>query len=130
MRKLLVTGTSGFIGRNIVESRLSERWDVYAPRRAELDLLDEEAVTAYLAKGRFDAIIHAAVKPTHRAAKDRDQTLNSNLRMFLNIAKNRDYFGKLIVTGSGSIYDSRLLSCKDVRGGLRVAYSHRRSRAL
>jgi nucleoside-diphosphate-sugar epimerase len=41
--KILVTGASGFIGRNLAE-HFRPVHDVAAPSRAELDLLDDAAV--------------------------------------------------------------------------------------
>lgn len=58
--KLLVTGGGGMVGRNIIEHPLAREWDVLAPGRAELDLADFAAVTAYMAIERPDAVIHAA----------------------------------------------------------------------
>ena len=58
--KILITGTNGFIGRNLKEY-FQDKDDVFAPKRQELDLLDSEAVYAYLEKGRFDAVLHCAV---------------------------------------------------------------------
>ena len=57
--KLLITGGGGFIGKNLAE-QYSGTFDVAAPTRAELDLLDAEAVRTYLVHHRFDAVIHAA----------------------------------------------------------------------
>ena len=112
MKRVLITGASGFIGRNLVESSLQERYIIEAPGHAELDLLDEDAVRSFLHGRAFDAILHTAVKPAHRAAEDKSRILSANLRMFFNIARNRDYFGNLIVTGSGSVYDSRFYEAK------------------
>ena len=105
--KLLLTGGSGFIGRNLKESFLSRKYDVVAPTRAQLDLMDEEAVREYVIREQFDVIIHAAAKPGHRAVNDPTQILLTNTRIFFNLARNADYFGRLIITGSGAIYDTR-----------------------
>lgn len=105
--KILITGGSGFIGRNLLESYLPVKYEILAPRHAELELLDEDAVSGYLKNGRFDAIIHNATKPGHRNAKDPGRVFYENTRMFFNLARNAAYFKKMIVVGSGAVYDMR-----------------------
>lgn len=104
--KILITGGSGFIGRNLVEY-LSDKYEVLAPTHQELDFTDEIATTLFLKNHYFDVIIHAAVRPGHRNSKDPTNQLFYNMRMFINILRNNDRFGKLILTGSGSVYDIR-----------------------
>ena len=104
-KKILLTGGNGFIGKNIQESFLSQQYDLVAPRSFELDLSDTSAVDAYFKKHSFDTVIHAAVKPGHRNAKDPTNLFYTNMRMFENLARNADKFGKLINLGSGAIYD-------------------------
>ena len=51
-RRVLVTGGSGFLGR-VVVTKLTERGaDVVAPRRAEFDLTDADAVNQMFADVR------------------------------------------------------------------------------
>ncbi len=105
MKKVLLTGGSGFIGRNILESFLADKYAIIAPRHAELELVDDDAVNSFFRKNSIDAVIHSAVKPGHRNAKDRSNLFYADCRMFFNILRNADSFGKLIVLGSGSVYD-------------------------
>ena len=60
--KLMITGGRGMVGRNIVEHARATEWEVLAPGRAELDLMDRAAVDAYMATHQPDLIIHAAGK--------------------------------------------------------------------
>ena len=96
--KILITGTNGFIGRNIKEYLEKKYKDIHSPKRQQLNLLDAKAVETYLKKNNFDVIIHCGI------------TLNSieqNLSMFFNIEKHSNYFGRLICIGSGAEFDSR-----------------------
>lgn len=102
--KLLVTGGSGFIGRNLREG-LAVDHAVVAPGHSDLDLLDEGAVCAFLREGQFDAVIHAATwNATRVSAKDTSLTLDRNLRMFFNLLRERKSFGRFIHFGSGAEY--------------------------
>lgn len=107
MKRILLTGGSGFIGRNLLESPLARNYEVAAPRHAELDLLDEDSVRSYFRTNHVDFVIHSACKPGHRNAKDHTALFYSNTRMFYNLADNTEYFEKMLVIGSGAIYDMR-----------------------
>jgi GDP-L-fucose synthase len=103
---ILITGGSGFIGRNIIEY-LSKKDAVLAPRHSELELIDENAVRSYFRKNVIDVVIHSAVKPGHRNAKDPSSQLYNNTRMYFNITRNADRYKKMIFIGSGAVYDMR-----------------------
>lgn len=105
MPKVLLSGGSGFIGRNILESGLKDKYEFVSPSHRELDLLDSGAVDAYFRANRFDAIVHSAVKPGHRNAKDPTALFYSNTRLFFNLARHAGGVERMIVLGSGAIYD-------------------------
>ncbi len=107
MKRILLTGGRGFIGRNIRESALARRYEILAPTHAELDLADTDAVDAWFRANRVDAVIHAAVKPGHRNAKDPTNLFFTNTRMYFNLARHADEYETMLVTGSGAIYDMR-----------------------
>ncbi|NDC41926.1 MAG: NAD-dependent epimerase/dehydratase family protein, partial [Chitinophagia bacterium] len=107
MKKILITGGSGFIGRNLKESYLAARYEVHTPTRAELDCSDDTSVAQFLKQHYFDAIIHSAAKPGHRNAADTSSIFFTNSRMLFNLLHHNDRFGKLINMGSGAVYDMR-----------------------
>lgn len=102
-----MTGGSGFIGRNLLESPLAQKYELLAPRHSELDLLDEDSVEGYLRKNSVDFVVHSACKPGHRNAKDHSALFYANTRMFYNLAANSARYRKMLVIGSGAIYDMR-----------------------
>lgn len=105
-KKILLTGGNGFIGKNIQESFLAQKYEITAPRSFELNLADTAAVDEYFRTRSFDVVLHAATKPGHRNAKDPTHLFYTNVRMFENLARHTDKFGKLINLGSGAVYDS------------------------
>ena len=101
--RILLTGGSGFIGRNLLES-LGSRYTMVAPTSAELNLLDQNSVRDYLRAGQFDVILHAATTRSNRRIGAAPDMLDRNCRMFFNLAHSRSLFGKLLHLGSGAEY--------------------------
>jgi dTDP-4-dehydrorhamnose reductase len=58
---VLITGARGFVGSNLVHVFADAGDTVLGPARAELDVTDREATTAYVAEHAPDAIVHAAI---------------------------------------------------------------------
>ncbi len=104
MMRILITGGSGFIGRNLAE-QLASTYQVLAPSSAELDLLNEQAVREYLSTHRFDVIVHAATTRSNRRVAAPPDLFDRNCRMFFNLVRNQGRFGKMIHFGSGAEYD-------------------------
>ena len=108
MKKLLITGANGFVGRNLVESYLSKKYQITAISHKDLDLSDSIAVDEWFRFKYFDAVVNCALKPGHRNATDTKDFLNCNLRIFENLARQRDKIGRLINIGSGSVYGQEI----------------------
>jgi UDP-glucose 4-epimerase len=105
--RILITGGTGFIGRNLKE-QLANRYKILAPRSSELDLLDEKRVYDFMRQYRCDVVLHTATwNATRTSPKDTAKVLQSNLRMFFNLTRCSDYYGKLVYYGSGAEYDRR-----------------------
>ncbi len=102
--KVLITGGSGFIGRNLAEN-LAEQFDIAAPSSVELNLLDAAAVREYLCAHRFDVVVHTATTRSNRRLGAPANMLDQNCRMFFNLVRNDGLFGKMIHFGSGAEYD-------------------------
>lgn len=101
--KILITGGRGFIARNLSE-HLRRDHQVMACGRQELDLLNGDLVYDFIKDGGFDIVIHTATydaAPKH-STKDPTLVLKNNLRMFFNVARGSDFFGKMIYFGSGA----------------------------
>jgi len=73
--KILVLGAAGQVGRAVANA-VPAQHAVLAKTRAELDILDESAVTATLAQARIDWIINAAAyTAVDRAETERGEAL-------------------------------------------------------
>ncbi len=102
MKRLLITGAGGFIGRNLTEA-FKGRYELITPSRAELDLGDIGAVREYLKSRRPDVLIHcASSSDTNRSPSPKENFLAENLRMFFALETLKDYYGKMIYFGSGA----------------------------
>jgi len=102
--KVLLTGGSGFIG-SAIQRKWSTKYVLYAPCHGELDLLDKEAVEDYLRKNSFDVVLHAANTNDVVHQERADCQLDFNLRMFCNLERCNELFGKMYYFGSGAEYD-------------------------
>lgn len=106
-KKILITGGSGFIGRNIKEY-LSDFYDVSAPSHNELDLTDTQKTFEYLKENQFDIVIHSAnTNNTLRLNVSDYEVLNGNLRMYWNLSSCSQFYEKLLYFGSGAEYNMR-----------------------
>lgn len=103
---ILVTGANGFIGRHLAP-RLRELGNVLTPRSFELNLLDENSVTRYLAEHPADYIVHLAAAGVRVSSDSPEQVAEDNVRMFDNLVMHRPSDCPVIVLGSGAEYDKR-----------------------
>lgn len=103
MKKILITGGTGFVGQNIVPN-LAKVYEVIAPKRHELNLMDEHEVWNYLKQEAFDIIIHGA-GPVRNKVDSKTKVLEESMRLFMNFYRGRDLYGKMIYLGSGAEYD-------------------------
>ena len=102
MARILITGGKSFIARSIVE-KLPHHDNVCLGREG-LDLLDSSGVREALENGQFDVVIHTANYDTapEFSTKDPKLVLENNLKMFYNVARCSEHFGKMIYFGSGA----------------------------
>lgn len=101
---IFVTGSSGFIGKNIIQY-FQDRYDIIAPRHTELDLLAQNDVNRLFKDNDIDYVIHCANIGGTRKNRDVERVLDANLRMFFNLAENEYHFKKMIHLGSGAEYN-------------------------
>jgi GDP-L-fucose synthase len=96
--KILILGSNGFIGRNLVDYFAAGPHQILAPKRAELNLLDQDATENYLREQRPDVVINSAINI---------QSAEANLQIYYNLERCAAHFGRLINIGSGAEYAAR-----------------------
>lgn len=70
MKAVFITGGHGFISRNLSEALERLGYRILVPSSSELNLLDEEAVDAFMCRQSVDVIVHAANKGGGRDAME------------------------------------------------------------
>ena len=117
MSKILITGGQGYIARNLVPLFLNAGYEVLAPSRTELDLLNFGMLDEFLKKNKVDAIIHTAVMGGRRIKTDTfEDVLVPNLKMYEHLI-DANWFNHIpmFVFGSGAEFDrrDRIIECSE-----------------
>lgn len=106
--KILLTGGSGMVGRNILEHRAAQSHVISAPSRKDMNLLEYAQVCQAIESFKPDLIIHAAglvggIQANQNALFD---FMMDNMTMGMNVVKAAKHYKvpKLINLGSTCMY--------------------------
>lgn len=104
--RLLITGSSGFLGRRAAAHFSALGADVQTPAHAQLDITDKNAVTQWFQHHRPQAVIHcAAISDTGLCQKDPTGSARINVTGTANLAAACAQVGaKLIFCSSDQVY--------------------------
>lgn len=106
--KFLITGSSGMLGRSLVEKFKKKKFNYLAPSSKELNLLDKKKIEKYLKKNKPNYIIHLAGYVGGIGANiDKPiDFLNLNTMMGINLidAAHKLKIKNLLNIGSSCIY--------------------------
>jgi len=106
--KLLISGASGMVGRNILDHPSVTDYEILAPSSKELNLLDLDATRSYILETQPDVVIHAAgvVGGIQANIAQPVKFMVENMRMGLNLldAAREAGIGRLINLGSSCMY--------------------------
>lgn len=105
MKKILVTGATGFLGSRIVDFYRG-KYDVCAPTHSELDIVDEKNVFNILNKYNPDIVIHcAAVSDVGICEKEPEKSNKINVEGSINVARASAIIrARCIVCSSDQVY--------------------------
>ena len=104
LKNVLITGSGGFIGGN-VKTYLEGKYNLLYPRSYELNLCNDIAVSDFFQHNDIDCIIHCSTVGGVRNVADKDTTIDDNLAMVDNILNNKKTDCRVILFGSGAMYD-------------------------
>ncbi len=100
---ILITGSNGFLAKNIISN--FENHNFYKISRKELDLTNKNSVNDFFRDKQFDIVINTAVVGGRRLIEDSKDVFYDNLMICMNLVHNRTHFKKLIHFGSGAELD-------------------------
>ena len=105
MKKLLITGASGFLGSKMIE-QYKDKYLILAPTHSEMDITNESNVIQYFSENRPHIVIHcAAISDTGACQQDPDLSYRVNVCGSQNIAKAAKHFSaKCIMCSSDQVY--------------------------
>ncbi len=108
MLKILITGSNGMVGRNIVEYKKAVNYTLFTPSSKELNLLDRLSVDNYFKNNEIDIVIHCAgiVGGIQTNMANPVKFLVNNTQMALNIIMSAKEAGitKFINMSSSCMY--------------------------
>lgn len=111
IKKLLITGSSGFVGSRVAEA-LQGEYNLITPSHSELDITSEKDVEEFIGLTKPDIILHlAAISNTGYCEEHPDESYLVNVVSVENLARSAEkHQAKLVFFSSDQIYNGNLES--------------------
>lgn len=112
IRKILVTGASGFVGCRAVEVLENNDFEVLAPSHKEFDITSADAAEKYIKESKPDAILHlAAISNTGYCEEHPEESYLVNVVGVENLARiSAKHEIKMVFFSSDQVYNGNLES--------------------
>lgn len=104
MKKILVTGGSGFVGRHAVDALKARGFETYAPSHADMDVLDAASVTRAVRHLAPTHVLHCAWIATpgvYQESPENERWKDASMHLFREAALN----GATRIVGVGSCFE-------------------------
>ena len=112
IKKILITGGSGMVGRNFFEHHKSKNYSILNPKKTEMNLLNFQEVDNYLLKNKPDIIIHAAARVGGIQANIKNPVLflceNADMGKNLLLSAKNQNIKKIINLSSSCVYPKNM----------------------
>ena len=106
MKKILLTGSNGYISKSILSSFNNTDYDITKLNRSNFDLTDENSLKKWIDDKYFDVVIHTAIEGGNRLKQDDGNTLYRNILMYDNLLDCKNHYKKFITFGSGAEFSN------------------------
>lgn len=106
MKRILVTGASGFVGSRFVQAT-RHKYELLTPSHNTLDITSAKAVEQYITGNRPDAILHlAALSNTWYCENNPEESYKVNVEGVENLARAATLYGaKFVFFSSDQVYN-------------------------
>lgn len=106
MKKVLITGGTGFLGRRCAAFLKARGFRIMTPSHKELDIATEDAVREWFRKNKPDVVIHtAAISDTGLCQRQPEWSETVNVDGCVHLAKAcRESGSKLLICSSDQVY--------------------------
>jgi len=99
--KILITGGSGFLGKNLID-HFNNKLEISYPDSKELNLTDKTQLDNFFSNNKFDWIINCAVKGGRRTKPETSEDFYNNIISLDNLLNYVNDQSKLITFSSGA----------------------------
>tara|TARA_B100000963_G_C22609479_1_gene664161 strand:- start:980 stop:1867 length:888 start_codon:yes stop_codon:yes gene_type:complete len=98
--KLLITGSTGFVGSNFLKKIDEKKYEIHAPTRKTLDLNNYKLTKKFIYKLKPHFVVHLASRtnPKDRSLKEFEKQKKGTIQPLINLTKSLDSSLKLFIS--------------------------------